>query len=178
MGVSGRLCALATLAHRQRLCYPLKRVPDKPQRRFALSGEEISRPSWESSTNPWTSHTPTSHCIDYALMWYKMIWPSTSGNGFLVRPKLTFHLLKKECHHIQWRLTGLMPGLYQSSYSTSNHIMVEVSEDKQHVVCGKKKVELGWGSRIVLSFSLANHHSINVPNSYSSIYYQYYIFQI
>lgn len=27
MGVSGQLCALATLAHGQRLCYPLKRAP-------------------------------------------------------------------------------------------------------------------------------------------------------
>jgi hypothetical protein len=35
-----------------------------------------------------------------------------------------------------------MSGLYQSSYSTSNQIIVEVSEDK-HGVCGEKKVELG-----------------------------------
>jgi hypothetical protein len=83
-------------------------------------------------------------------MWFKMIWPWTSGNGFPARPTPTFHLLKKECHHIQWRLTGLMSGLYQSSYSTSNQIMVEVSEDKQHGVCGKKTWR--WVGVLSLSF--------------------------
>jgi hypothetical protein len=83
-------------------------------------------------------------------MWYKMIWPWISSNGFLVKPKLTFHLLKKEGNHIQWRLTGFMSGLYQSSYSTSNQIMVEVSEDKQHGACGKKK--WNWVGVLSLSF--------------------------
>jgi hypothetical protein len=62
---------------------------------------------------------------------------------------VTFHLLKKECHHIQCRLTCLMSGPYQSSYSTSNQILVAVLEDKQHGVCGKKK----WNWVGVLSVS-------------------------
>jgi hypothetical protein len=63
--------------------------------------------------------------------------------------------------------------------------MVKVSEDKEHGICGLKiknkkikKEVVGWGSLNVLSFSLTNHHSINVPHSYSFIYYQCDIFQL